>query len=48
MNYAFYVIFRESGVFLFASNVLSECLDFARKHSRVEIVDTFGQVWGAN
>ena len=48
MTYAFYVILRESGVFLYASNVLSECLDFAKLHTRVEIVDTFGQVWGAN
>ena len=48
MNFAFYVIFRESGMFLFASNILSECLDFAQSHKRVEIVDTFGQVWGAN
>jgi hypothetical protein len=48
MNFAFYVVFRESGMFLYASNVLSECLDFAKSHARVEIVDTFGQVWGMN
>ena len=48
MNYAFYVVLRESGMFLYASNVLSECLDFAKSQKRVEIVDTFGQVWGAN
>lgn len=48
MNFAFYVIFRESRMFLYASNVLSECLDFAKSHAQVEIVDAFGQVWGVN
>ncbi len=48
MDFTFYVVFRESGMFLFASSVLSECLDFAKTHTRVEVVDTFGQVWGAN
>ena len=48
MNFAFYVVFRESGAFLFASNILSECLDFTKTHARVEIVDTYGQVWRAN
>ena len=48
MDCAFYVVFRESGMFLFASNILSECLDFAERHNRVEIVDMYGQVWGSN
>ena len=33
---------------LFASSVLSGCLDFAKAHTRVEVVDVVGQVWGAN
>ena len=48
MNYAFYVVVRERGMFLYASNILSECVDYAKSHARVEIVDTFGQVWGVN
>lgn len=48
MNFAFYVVFRESRMFLYASNVLSECLDFAKSHAQVEVVDAFGQVWGVN
>ena len=48
MNFVFYVVLRDSRMFLYASNVLSECLDFAKSHAQVEIVDAFGQVWGVN
>jgi hypothetical protein len=48
MDYAFFVVDRESGMFLFGSNVLSECIDMAQRHVRVEVVDMFGQIWGAN
>ena len=47
MDYAFFVIYRSSGMFLFGSNNLSECIDIAEQHGAVEIVDMFGQVWGA-
>lgn len=48
MDYAFFVVDRESGMFLFGSNVLSECIDMAQRHARVEVVDMFGQIWGAH
>ena len=48
MDYAFIVISREDGMFLFGSNILSDCLEVALAHRAVEIVDMFGQVWGAN
>ena len=48
MDYAFFVIYRDNGMFLFGSNNLSECIDIAQRHRKVEIVDMFGQVWGAN
>lgn len=47
MNFAFHVI-RESGMYLFSSNILSECRDFAKAHTRVRVVDMFGQVWCSN
>ena len=47
MDYTFIVISRDNGMFLFGSNTLSECLDVAIAHQAVEIVDMFGQVWGA-
>ena len=48
MDFAFFVIARDNGEFLFGSNTLSECINVARQHRAVEIVDMFGQVWGAN
>ena len=48
MDYALFVICRDNGMFLFGSNTLSECIDIALQHRAVEIVDMFGQVWGAN
>lgn len=48
MDFAFFVVSRSDGMFLFGSNNLSECLDVALAHQAVEIVDMFGQVWGAN
>lgn len=48
MNYTFFVIHRSTGTFIFGSNNLSECLDLAQRHPKVEIVDVFGQVWGGH
>lgn len=47
MNFAFHVI-QTSGMYLFSSNILSECRDFAKAHTQVRIVDMFGQVWGSS
>ena len=46
MNRAFYVFPRTGGFCLFASDLLSDCLDFAAQYTHVEVVDMFGQVWG--
>ena len=48
MDYAFFVVYQDSGMFLFGSNTLSDCIAVAQSHRRVEIVDMFGQVWGAH
>lgn len=48
MDFAFFVVRRDSGMFVFGSNTLSECIDVAQQHHAVEIVDMFGQVWGAS
>ena len=48
MDFAFFVIIRDNGMFLFGSNTLSECIDMAQRHVKVEIDDMFGQVWGAH
>ena len=48
MELALFVINRDNGMFLFGSNTLSECIDMAQRHVKVEIVDMFGQVWGAH
>ena len=45
MPNAFYVFPRHGGFCLFASDLLSDCLDFASQYSHVEVVDMFGQVW---
>ena len=45
MDFAFFVINRDNGMFLFGSNTLSECIDMAQRHAKMEIVDMFGQVW---
>ncbi len=42
---AFYVVPLCGGLHLFASDILSECVDFATRHARVAIIDMFGQVW---
>lgn len=46
MPNAFYVFPRRGGFCLFASDLLSDCLDFASQYTHVEVVDMFGQVWG--
>lgn len=46
MDYAFFVVRRDNGMFVFGSNLLSDCIEEARRHGQVEIVDMFGQVWG--
>ena len=48
MDFAFFVVQRDNGMFVFGSNTLSECIDVAQQHRSVEIVDMFGQVWGVN
>lgn len=48
MDFAFFVICRDTGMFVFGSNTLSECIDIAQQHRQVEIVDMFGSVWGAH
>lgn len=47
MNNAFYVVPVGGGDHVFASNILSECMEIARYFTRVEIVDMFGEVWRA-
>jgi hypothetical protein len=47
MSNAFYVVPVGGGDHVFASNILSECIDIARYFTRVEIVDMFGEVWRA-
>ena len=47
MNNAFYVVPVGGGDHVFASNILSECIEIARYFTRVEIVDMFGEVWRA-
>lgn len=48
MDYAFFVVYRDNGMFLFGSNLLSDCIDILQRHAKVEVVDMFGQVWRAN
>lgn len=45
MNAAFYLVPVGGGDHVFASNILSECIEMALYFTRVEIVDMFGQVW---
>ncbi len=47
MNNAFYVVPVGGGDHVFASNILSECIEIAQYFTRVEIVDMFGEVWRA-
>jgi hypothetical protein len=47
MSNAFYVVPVGGGDHVFASNILSECMEIARYFTRVEIVDMFGEVWRA-
>ena len=47
MNNAFFVVPVGGGDLVFASNILSECIEIARYFTRVEIVDMFGEVWRA-
>ena len=47
MNNAFYVVPVGGGDHVFASNILSECVEIAQYFTRVEIVDMFGEVWRA-
>lgn len=47
MSNAFYVVPVGGGDHVFASNILSECIEIARYFTRVEIVDMFGEVWRA-
>ena len=47
MSNAFYVIPIGGGDHVFASNILSECIEVAQYFTRVEIVDMFGEVWRA-
>lgn len=47
MNNAFYVVPVGGGDHVFASNILSECIEIAKYFTRVEIVDMFGEVWRA-
>lgn len=45
MSNAFYVVPVGGGDHVFASNILSECIEIAQYFTRVEIVDMFGEVW---
>ncbi len=45
MNAAFYLVPVGGGDHVYASNILSECIEMALYFTRVEIVDMFGQVW---
>ena len=47
MSNAFYVVPVGGGDHVFASNILSECVEIAQYFTRVEIVDMFGEVWRA-
>ncbi len=47
MSNAFYVVPVGGGDHVFASNILSECMEIAQYFTRVEIVDMFGEVWRA-
>jgi hypothetical protein len=47
MSNAFYVVPVGGGDHVFASNILSECIEIAKYFTRVEIVDMFGEVWRA-
>ena len=47
MNNAFYVVPVGGGDHVFASNILSDCIEIAKYFTRVEIVDMFGEVWRA-
>lgn len=47
MSNAFYVVPVGGGDHVFASNILSECIEIAQYFTRVEIVDMFGEVWRA-
>lgn len=47
MSNAFYVVPVGDGDHLFASNILSECIEIAQYFTRVEVVDVFGEVWRA-
>lgn len=45
MTSAFYLVPLGGGDHVYASNVLSECIEMALYFTRVEVVDMFGQVW---
>ena len=45
MSAAFFVVPVGGGDHVYASNILSECIDIAIFFTRVEIVDMFGHVW---
>ena len=47
MRNSFYVVPIGGGDHVFASNVLSECIEVAEHFTRVEVVDMFGEVWRA-
>lgn len=47
MRNAFYVVPIGGGDHVFASDILSECVEIAQYFTRVEIVDMFGEVWRA-
>lgn len=45
MKNAFYVVPIGGGDHVYASDILSDCLEIAVYFTRVEIVDMFGEVW---
>ena len=47
MRNAFYVVPIGGGDHVFASDILSECIEVSEHFTRVEIVDMFGEVWRA-
>lgn len=44
-NAAFFVVPKGGGDHVYASNILSDCIEIARYFTKVEIVDMFGHVW---
>ncbi len=45
MDSAFYVVPLQGGGHLFASDFLSECMEFVAHRAQVAIVDMFGHIW---